>query len=125
MFYRDGYGWCWEADHRGGNHVWRADPWPASIGCSRVSRPVVYEPMLVPEDLVFIFYGSILLFLSCFISCLGTNGCHSGMGQSDVVFSFEVLASRVSRFPKGEVMLCIFDHRGTWDTTYSYRVLVH
>ena len=105
VFCREGYGWCWGADRRGGNRVRRADPGPVSIGCSRAGRPVVYEPMLVPEDLVSVSSRSILLFLSCFISCIGTNGSHSGMGQSDVVFSFEVLASRVSRFPEGEVML--------------------
>ena len=104
QFCRDGYGWCWGSDCRGGNRVRRADPGPGSIGCSRAGRPVVYEPMLVPEDLVLLLLG-ILLFLSCFIFYTGTDGSHSGMGQSDVVhpLRFSRLGSAAS--PRGEVML--------------------
>ena len=47
------------------------------------------------------------------------------MGRSDVVlpFRFSRLGSVAS--PRGEVMLCIFDHRESWDTTCSYWVSVH
>ena len=82
---RDGYGWCWGADRRGGNHVRCTDLGPVSIGCSRAGRPVVYEPMMVPEDLVSVSSRDILLFLSCFIFCTGADDGRCGMGRSDVV----------------------------------------
>ena len=57
VFYREGYGWCWEADCHGGNRVWRADPGAASIGCSRAGRPVEYKPIKVLESLFLFLLG--------------------------------------------------------------------
>ena len=77
MFCRDGYDWCWDSDRRGGNRVRRADPGPVSTGCSRTGRPVVYKPMLVPEDLAFVPSRRCTVWVWVFLhlpilSCLGS-----------------------------------------------------
>ena len=45
------------------------------------------------------YFGYLINILSCFISCIGTDGSHSGMGRSDVVLPlrFSHLGSVVSR----------------------------
>ena len=90
MFCRDGYDWCRDSDRRGGNRVRRADPGPVSTGCSRTGRPVVYKPMLVPEDLAFVPSRRCTVWVwgfSSFTYSVVSRVSHFLMGGSDVMTS--------------------------------------